>query len=257
MSISRHIVIAGCCLLFGACASTTEQVLPTAAERFAQGMEEYRDENWFDAIQHFEVIRLQYPGSAQADSARFYTAMSRMEREEYILASYDLNQLIAGFPSSKLLEEAQFQFAVCYDRLSPAPALDQAYTSRAIDAYQTFIELYPKNVRATDAEKRILALTTKLAEKEFMTGVLYTRLESYTAALVYFDTVIDRYYNTEFVDDAMVQKLRILLRRRQAAQALTLVKTFLAKYPDSPFASEVRAAESQIASMGAMSGGAK
>ncbi len=257
MSMTRHIIVVGCCLLFAACASTNEQSLPSASERFALGMEEYNDENWFDAIQHFEVIRLQYPGSAQADSARFYTAMCRIEREEYILASYDFNQLIAGFPSSPLVQEGQYQFAVCYDRLSPEPALDQAYTSRAIDAYQTFIELYPTNPRVSDAEKRILALTTKLAEKEYMTGVLYTRLENYSAALVYFDTVIDRYYNTEFVDDAMAQKLRILMRRKQADAASALVKTFLAKYPDSPFATEVREASSKIASMGAVTGATK
>jgi outer membrane protein assembly factor BamD len=254
MHLSRRIAVAACCLLFAACGATKEIEIPTAAERFMFGMKEYHSENWFDAIQHFEVIRLQYPGSAQADSARFYTGMCRYKRGEYILASYDFNQLVANFPSSGLLIDAQYMFAECYDKLSPEPALDQVYTVRAIDAYQTFIELYPTSPKVQDAEKRILALTSKLAEKELNTGILYTRLENYSSALIYFDTVIDRYYNTEFVDDAMVQKLRILMRRKKYDDVSAISRTFLAKFPDSPYKDEVKKMQEQIAVTGPSAG---
>ena len=88
--------------LLGACSATDPQDLPTAEERFRLGMTEYADGDYVDAIQHFEVIRLQFPGSPVADSARYFLGMSRYNREEYLLGSYEFNQLIQYNPNSTL-----------------------------------------------------------------------------------------------------------------------------------------------------------
>lgn len=226
-------------LVLSSCGSSKPEDVPTAEERFRLGMNEYEDDNWLDALQHFEVIRLQYPGSTVSDSARFFSGMSRFHREEFLLASYEFSQTIQNHPSSKLVPEAQFMYAECFYESSPKYSLDQTYTSRAIDALQTFIELFPNHPKAQEAEKQIIELNTKLAEKDFKIGILYTKMENYSSALIYFDGVIDKYYNTSFVDAAIVEKLRILIRRKQFAPAKTLIASFLKKYPDSTLREEV------------------
>jgi outer membrane protein assembly factor BamD len=222
------------------CSSSQPEAPVSAAERFRMGMAEYQDENWFEAIQHFEIIRLQFPGNVVADSSRYFCGMSRYHREEYLLASYDFSQLVTGGTSPGLAADAQYMYAECYYQLSPPPALDQSYTVRAIDALQTFIELYPKHPRVADAEKKIAELRDRMAEKEYRTGVLYVKMENDAAALVYFDAVIDRYYNTAWADDASAQKIRILIRRGRGAEAARAITRFFEKYPDSPLTDQVR-----------------
>jgi len=236
-------------VFLASCSSTKTEEIPTAEERFHLGMAEFEDANYFEAIQQFEIIRLQFPGSSVSDSARFFMGMSRFKREEFLLASYEFSQMIQNSPSSSLAPEAQYMFAECYFQLSPKAALDQSYTSKAIDALQSFIEYYPTNQHVEDAEKQILELVNKLAEKEYNTGVLYTKLENYPSALIYFNTVIDRYYNTDFVDDAMAWKIRIHMQQKKYDDASPVIDTFLGKYPDSPFFDEVHAFKKQLGSV--------
>jgi outer membrane protein assembly factor BamD len=223
----------------------------TAEHRFGLAMEEYNDENYLDALQHFDVIRLQFPGSSVSDSARFYSGMSRYHREEFLLASYEFNQVRLGAPSSALLSDAQYMYAMSYVALSPDVPLDQTYTIRAIDAVQTFIELYPKHEKADEAAGYIQDLYNKLAEKEFNTGVLYVRLKNPSSAMISFDAVIDRYYNTPFADDAMYEKIQILVRRNKRAQAIEVMDEFLKKYKDSPYKEDILSLKATFAAEGA------
>jgi outer membrane protein assembly factor BamD len=234
------ILIVVAAMVLAACSSRIPEQNPTAEQRFRMGMNEYLDEDWFDTIQHFEVIRLQFPGSAVADSARYFTGMCRFHREEYLLASYEFSQIIVGGRAAGLSSDAQYMYAACYYELSPKPALDQSYTIKAIDALQTFIELYPSHPRVKEADERIAELRDRLAEKEYKTGILYRKMDNNASALIYFDSVIDKYYMTSYIDDAMAAKARILVRQKKTQEADKLIKTFVEKYPDSPYISEMR-----------------
>ena len=222
-----------------ACSSSAPPSVPTAADHFHLGLRQYLDGDYQEALKEFEIIRLQFPASTVSDSSRYFMGMSHFKREEYILASYEFNQMIQSNPSSGLAGDAQFMFAECYYMLSPKPALDQSYTTRGIDALQTFIEYYPNHSKVSEAEKQLKELVSKLAEKEYTTGVLYARLENYSAALIYYNTVIDRYYNTKFADDAYVGRIEILLRKKRFEEARETIKTFLEKYPESPRRTDV------------------
>jgi outer membrane protein assembly factor BamD len=226
-------------VLFAACSGSDLPQDRTAEQQFRLGMEEYLDENYQQAVQHFEVIRLQFPGSSVADSARYFTALSRFQREEYLLASYEFNQIIVGGSSRELLSDAYYQFAQCYYHLSPSVQLDQTYTRRAIDALQNFIEAYPQHPKAQDAERQAIELVNRLAEKEYRTGLLYEKMEVPESALIYFTTVTDRYYNTDFADDAMAGKARSLLAMKRYADAIATAREFTEKHPESEYRREV------------------
>lgn len=244
-SLRTFLLLLGATVLV-ACGSAVVPENPTAEDRFRMGMEEYLDENYVEAINHFEVIRLQFPGSSVSDSARFFTGMSRYQREEYLLASYEFNQLVQGGGSRDLIPEAYYMFARCYYEMSPKSQLDQTNTSRAIDALQNFVEAYPSHPKAAEAEKLVLELISKLAKKDYEIAVLYEKMENRESALVYYTGVTDRYYNTEFADDATVGRIRMLLRLKRWALAEKAVKEFLERYPDSPLRSEVDALQREL-----------
>jgi len=225
--------------LFAACSGSDVTRDMTAEERFRQAMNYYNDEDYLEALADFDVIRLQYPGSAISDSARYFAGMARCEREEYLLASYEFNQVRLGAPNSALLADAQYMYAMSFVMLSPKMQLDQTYTLRAIDAVQTFVEMYPKHPKAEEAESHIQELYNKLAEKEYETGLLYLNIESPGSAMLYFDNVVARCYNTPYADDALYQKSQILVKQKRSAKAGEAIVLFLSKYPSSPFRSNV------------------
>jgi outer membrane protein assembly factor BamD len=224
-----------------ACSASDTQENPTAEEQFRLGMEEFLDENYQEAVAHFEVIRLQFPGSAVADSARYYTALSRYEREEYLLASYEFNQIIQSGASRELMADAYYQFSQCYYQLAPKVQLDQSYTMRAIDALQNFVEAYPSHPKAQEVEKQVIELVNRLAEKEYGTAILYEKMEVPESALIYFSTVVDRYYNTNLAEPAMAGKIRSLLALKRYNDVVAAAKEFKERYPASELQAQVEA----------------
>ncbi len=236
-------------LLLVACGSSDVTENPGASERFRLGMKEYEDEDYLEALNHFEVIRLQFPGSSVSDSARYFTGMCRFHREEYLLASYEFNRLIQGSRRSALAPDAYYMFSQCYYQMSPKVQLDQTNTQRAIDALQSFVEQYPNHPKAPTVEKQVLELVNKLADKEYETAVLYEKMENRQAALIYFSTIVDRYYNTYVADDALAGKIRMLISLKRYDEAASAVDDFLERYPESDWRDDVTDMQEDLAEL--------
>ncbi len=221
-------------LLAAGCSATKEDTRKTAEERFAEGKRLFDEGDYAEAIQQFDIVKLQFQGSSVSDKAQYYTGLARYKREEYHLASYDFELLIRNYPSSPLVPDAYFMSAECYVGLSPDSQRDQTYTQRALEALQTFIELYPASPRVPEAQKEQAALIEKLARKEYETAMLYERMEDYKAAQIYYDRVLDQYYNTSYADASLLGKIRVLIARKKPADAARAADLFLKKFPNSP-----------------------
>ena len=226
-------------LLLIACSGSKESEIKTAEDRFNYGKELFDDEKYLEAIPQFDIVRLQYQGSSVSDKAQYYTGMARFHHEDYLLAAYDFELLIRNYPSSVLVPDAYFMIAQSYVKKSPPAPLDQTYTYRALEALQTFIELYPTHARVPEAQKHQADLINRLAQKEFETGVLYEKMENPKAALISYDRVLDQYYNSDYGDDALVAKIRIVIRRKKNSEAQKLIEMFFKKFPTSPLQPEV------------------
>ncbi len=219
--------------LIAACGTTQEVVVPTAEQRFEQAFELFNDGDYQDAIDQFSVITLQHQGSSVADDAQFYLGESRFERNEYLLAAFEYQQLRRNMPASSFVAQAQYKLALCYYNLSPKSSLDQEYSLKAIDEFQRLVEYYPGSEYAPFGEEKIVELTAKLARKEYDTAQLYATMEYYRAATLYYDFVIERYHDTEYAPLAYLGKAEALLGRNMLIEARRTVLKFLEAYPNS------------------------
>jgi outer membrane protein assembly factor BamD len=174
-------------LLLWGCSGTvnTSNFTPEEYLKYAKSLLD--DGEYIQAIQEFQSILLQYPGNAIADDAQYYLAESHFRKEEYILAAYEYSRLIKDMPASEYVPQAQYMLAESYFELSPKYPLDQRYTKKAVEEFQAFIDFFPTNTKVPDAEEKIKELNNKLAEKEYMTAVIYDKLEYYQAAIIYYD----------------------------------------------------------------------
>ncbi|HEY6951820.1 MAG TPA: outer membrane protein assembly factor BamD [Bacteroidota bacterium] len=230
--LAAGILILSATLLSG-CGSSepTEQL--GAEKRFEAGMKLFHNADYLDAIEEFKIVTLQFQGSVVADAAQFYLAECRFMREEYILAAYEYDQLVRTMPTSRFVTTARYKRALCYYKLSPPSYLDQTYTRKAIDEFQGYIEYSPTDSLVHDAEARIMELNTKLAEKEYNDGVIYTRMEYYRAAQVYFESVLEKYHDTPYAELAQLKKAEVLNDRKKPADAMKELELFYRKYPNS------------------------
>jgi outer membrane protein assembly factor BamD len=231
---------------FISCGSSEVTQRLSAEEQFELGKMAYDEEEYLEAINHFEVIKLQYPGSAVADDAQFYIANCRVMREEFLLASEEFQALKRNFPASPLVSQAQYSIGVCYYILAPKSTLDQEYTLRAIDEFQSFIDYYPTHDSVTSAEVKIQELNGRLAKKDFESAELYMKLEFYKAATIYFSNVIEKYHDSPYAERAYVGKIRALTERNRYKEAHQEVLKFFERYPTSPYSSVVKDLEITI-----------
>lgn len=231
--------VAGC--------SAPQETAPLSAEkRFEEGMKKFNDEDYLEAIEDFRIVALQYQGSALADDAQFYLGESRLQREEYILAAYEYEVLTRTMPTSEYVGKARFKRALCYYNLSPKSYLDQEYSKRAIDEFQSFIEYHPTDSLVSQAEVKIMELNTKLAKKEFDNGAVYMTMEYYKAAVISFDHILEKYHDTPYAEQAQLKKAEAMYYRNKFTEAQQEIEKFFAKYPSSAFKAEAEKLKQDI-----------
>ncbi len=216
------------------CSSSQEPANLSPEDRFIQAKKLYDDGDYLEAINAFTVITLQYQGSSSAGEAQFYLGECRFARGEYLLASFEYQQLIRNMPANPRVPDAQYKVGLCFYNLSPNANLDQQYTSKAIEELQTFVEYYPANPHAVEAERLIKELTTRLARKSYEIARQYATLDYYKSAIFYYDDVIEKYHDTEYAPMAFIGKTEMLISHRKYNEAYSTIKLFLEKYPNSP-----------------------
>ena len=229
------------------CAGTKPQPDWTAEQYFHYAKKLFEKEKYFDASNEFTVIVLRYPGSAVADSAQYYLAESQFKMDEYLIAASEYEKLINNMSRSPLVPMAQFKLAESYYHLSPRPSLDQKYTLMAIRAYQTFIEDYPNHKLREKAEKRIAELRDKLALKEYKNAEIYRKMRKYRSALIYYDQVLEKYYDSSWADDAMVGKIRTYMEMEDYDNAEKEIEKFFAQFPTSKLTDKVKEFQHKLA----------
>lgn len=202
-------------------------------ERFRHAKALFDDEDYLPAINEFTVITLQHQGSAYSDSAQFFLAECRFRRGEYLVAATEFGYLRRSYTASPLAAEAQYKLALSYYQLSPKSVLDQQYTKKAIDEFQSFREYYPTNEHAEDADAKIMELNTRLARKAYDTAQLYETMEYYKASLFYYDDIIEKYHDTQYAPLAYLGKVGVLITRKKFEDAQTTLQKFYDRFPNS------------------------
>ena len=229
-------------LLFGCSKrSPLEQMNDQEAFRFLK--DKYQRGKYLDAANGFDFFTLNYSGSSFVDSAQYLLGMSHFELKEYLLAASAFEELYRRFPRSKLVPDAMFMVGVSYWELSPKYSLDQEYTNNVLTAFQDFIDYFPEySEKVTEAQRYIAMCREKLAHKEYRAGVIYMKMKDYGSAAIYFQSILENFYDTEWAPKAAFQlgiSLREDERYLESEEALHL---FSSKYPDHPWQSKVRSA---------------
>ena len=188
--------------------------------RFDKAMNYFNKGKYSLAKDEFDYIIMTDPGSKMANESHYYMAESMFQMEEYDEASITFDRYVRFSPNYSKIEKARYRICECAINSSNAYQRDQSQTHHALEQLQMFIEDFPESDLAVDAEDAILALRLKLAQKDYEVGRMYLKLEEYESALIYFQSVLNHYYDTSFSDDARIGIIftHILNENRKGAQ---------------------------------------
>jgi len=218
--------------LFTSCAHQKIKSNATLAERMEYGMKLFEKGKYFDAKTQFRVITLSHSGNMDAAKAQFYLGECHFNMKEYILAASEYERLIKVYPGSEWVDDAKHKLGLSYFKLSPKYALDQEYTLKAITEFQEFLEDYPGSPLTEEVEKDLVAARNKLARKVYESAEIYRKMTYYNSAIIYFNKVLEDYYDTPFAPEALFWIGECDRRLHKYNEALEAFADFIKKYPD-------------------------
>lgn len=170
-----------------------------------------------EALKRYRLVSAEFPESTRIPNARYQEGITllKLERREEALTTFEL--LEARFPTDLFAEKAALRIAdVLLDGRSWRAALNK-YT----------------HIGNTYTNSPVVALTLH------QSGVLLYRLGVYDEAQLAFESVIERFPDSEYVPQASYMRGFCLYLQGQVEEAVTACEAFISTYPDSEWTVEV------------------
>lgn len=171
--------------------------------------------------------------SAIAADAQMKLAESYFKLHKFAEAVVEYEQLIKLFPDYQGINLAYYQIGVCYMELSPNPQYTQEDTQKAIEAFQVFIDKFPNDPLRSKALDSLQKAQYKLLEKEYYNGYIYYKMADYSAALMYFNGIIDLANKDRLERMSLYYSAKIYIFRKNWLQAKQTFETLNRDFPDS------------------------
>lgn len=175
------------------CAWFRSKEKKTAQELAEAGMEAFRNEDYREAIEHFEKLKDWYPFSRYAILAELKLGDAHYYREEYEEAIFAYETFENLHPKNEAVPYVVYQIGRCYfDRLDSIDR-DQSMARESLQAFERLIRTYPNSPYISKAEEHVKVCYISLAEHEFYVGLFYYKSDHYKAALERFKSVVRLY----------------------------------------------------------------
>ncbi len=192
--------------------------------KYSKAIEFYEGREYTKASVLFNELVPVYKGTAKAEETLFLLADSYLKQRNYTMAGHYFEQFYRSFQATKRTEDAYFNRAYCYYKDSPTARLDQMDTRKGIDAFDLFLELFPRSEKAEEAQNYIGELEDKLVYKSFLNAKLYFDLgnymgNNYQSAVIAAENSLKEYPDTKYREE-----LSFLILKSKYIQAVNSVK---------------------------------
>ena len=227
-------------LLSLSCAGSNLSESSSAQVRFEAGMKNLENGKYLKAQSDFQYAVMRGAGTDIGDDAQYYLGEAFFLNKEYILAIAEYEKLTRRMSYSPFVEKARFQICEAYRIESPKYYHDQEYTEKALERYQEFLEDFPNTTLKSDVLASIENLREKLGIKLYETGILYIKLEEYDSAIITFQDVIDKYYDSKIIDDARRGMIIALAKNKDLKSAQIMLNEHKETLTDSGLFEDIK-----------------
>lgn len=218
--------------------------------KFSKAVEYYEAGEYNKAYPIFDELITLYRGTEKAQEVYFYYANTLYLQKDYILAGYHFKNFYKTFPQNEQADEAAYLTAYCYYLEAPTHSLDQAYTYKAINELQLFINTHPGSPRIEQCNEYMEDLRGRLELKSYEIAKQYYKTRKYKAAMTAFTTTLSEYPDTPFREEAMYLKAKAAfklaensveeLQKERFIEANTALNDLEEIFPESEYLPELR-----------------
>ena len=180
-------------LAFSGCAWFESKEEKSAQELASDGMDQYHNEEYKDAIESFEKLKDYYPFSRYAILAELKIGDAHYHLEEYedAIAAYENFESL--HPLNEAIPYVIYQIGLCYFERIDTIDRDQGNAQKALDTFQRLQKQFPQSLYALKAQQHIKKCHQSLAGHDFYVGQFYYKSKHYKAALHRFESVLSNY----------------------------------------------------------------
>ena len=194
------------------------------------------------AIEKFEAIKNKYPLSPEAIEAEleiaesYYLQGSYVESLAYFQSFHDLH------PNYKKVDFASFRVGMSYYKQIPSTIdRDLSAANKTIEAFNEFLDRYPRSSYVTEAKAKKQDCFSKLAQKEYYIGDFYYRQKQYSSAAGRFKTILKKYSGLSLEEKVLFQLGMCYYYLNEKAEAKKMLSEFVKQFPNSKQVSEANA----------------
>jgi|GEM_PF-1028183 len=221
----------------------------TIAEKDTAAVWFYTQEKYDRALPLLEELVPLYSGLERQQVIYYYYCYSHYLMGQLVSAQFYFADFARKFPTNKHAEESEFMSSKCYYLLADPYQLDQSFTNKAIDAIQLFLSRFPETDYSPEANKMLVDLRERLAEKSFRQALLYYNITYYKAAVEAFQLMINEFPDSKFREEAQFMLFKSSQSLAQASinskkllryrESLSYRDKFTNRYPESEYSKEV------------------
>ena len=161
------------------------------------------------AAKKFLEAELLFPQSKWAPRSALMASYSYYMQNYYSEAISTLERYLKTYPSDKNLPYAHYLIAMCYYETIEDEKRDSAPLIKAKNKFTYVVKNFPDTDFTLDAKFKLGVIEDILASKEMYLGRHYIKKGKWIAAINRFNTVIEVYDETVFVEEALHRLVEI------------------------------------------------
>ena len=206
-------------LLWGC--SSSVPTLKKAEYYFERGQLALGKERCMKAVEEFQRVVTNFPGSSLVPDAQFYLAEAYYCSEDYVQAVFEYERLLNTYPSCEWIDDAQFRIAEAYYKQLRRAELDQQETYESLNYFRRFIDDNPNSPLVAVAREHIVECRTRLAEKRYLGARLYHKQGHLEAAAITYRDLLRDFPDTPYYYETLARLGEIAHKRKEHKEART------------------------------------
>tara|TARA_Y100001960_G_scaffold314270_1_gene378266 strand:+ start:19 stop:795 length:777 start_codon:yes stop_codon:yes gene_type:complete len=171
---------------------------------FKSAVDSFNDGKYVKAKEQFLDLMYSNP-LGNIDDCQFYIAECEYNLKNYKQAIVEYSKYLrSNYRKSSFTVKSEIMLCRCHYKLSMDFYKDQSDTYTALEKLQYYIEKESLFEFKSELSQMIIDLRNKLAKKDFETAKLYVRLEKYDSAKLYYNGILDEFYDSDYFDFSII-----------------------------------------------------
>lgn len=200
---------------------------------YNQGLANFKAGNMKEAQRKFDAIDREHPFTDWSRKALVMSTFIKYRSGDYQEAITTGTRYMNQYASTDDAAYVQYLIGLAYSKQIPDITQDQRAAAQTIDAMQKVVDNYPKSEYIDDAQAKIRFARDQLAGKEMQVGRYYLERKEYLASIQRFRNVVERYSNTNQVEEALARLVEAYYALGIVQEAQAAAAVLGHNYPDS------------------------